>query len=364
MARRSRGAGVTRVKPAEAERFAANPPESVRAVLCHGTDKGSIRERAQSLARAFLGERIEDPFASIVLFVDEMETQDRNIAEKLRSPFLFGGRRCVRLRLGSRDAAGLLTACAGNVPADVLLIVEAPALKTSSTVWKLFERREDWAVIACYPDDRRDLEKLIDASVHAAGMSIDAEARLALLDYLGGDRLASRMEIDKTLLYAHGRARVSLEDVLAVAGDVSALEIDGAIDAAALGKTAAFDRAIHRILVSGVSPARIVTAAIRHFCLLHMLRCAADAGQDPRAALEKRRPVVFFKRREAVLLQCARWSRSGLDRALEGLRQGERLSRIGGALAQSGVVRVLTIIAAMAARRSEKEKRAKGRDVP
>ena len=52
-----------------------------------------------------------------------------------------------------------------------------------------------------------------------AKLTIAPDARAALVSLIGGDRQASRSEIRKLALYAHGKGRVELDDVLAVVAD-------------------------------------------------------------------------------------------------------------------------------------------------
>ena len=91
-------------------------------------------------------------------------------------------------------------------------------------------------MLACYPDSDKDLPRLIDAEMQAAGLTIAPEARAALVPLLGGDRLASRSELQKLALYAHGKQRVEIEDVAAIVTDASALALDALIDATFTGK--------------------------------------------------------------------------------------------------------------------------------
>ncbi|TIM85505.1 MAG: DNA polymerase III subunit delta, partial [Mesorhizobium sp.] len=84
-----------------------------------------------------------------------------------------------------------------------------------------------------------------------AGMSMTLEARQALRRNLGGDRLASRGEIEKLVLYAYGQSEIGLDDVKATSGDVSGLSFDDAVDALLDGKVGDFDFAFTRHCQSG-----------------------------------------------------------------------------------------------------------------
>ncbi|MFX8573797.1 hypothetical protein ABTM22_19895, partial [Acinetobacter baumannii] len=84
---------------------------------------------------------------------------------------------------------------------------------------KKFEDHRRAVAIPCYADTAEDLRRLIDAECRNAGLAIDPDARDLLESLIGGDRLASRGEIQKLLLYAKGMTRISVDDVLAVVGD-------------------------------------------------------------------------------------------------------------------------------------------------
>ena len=99
-----------------------------------------------------------------------------------------------------------------------------------------------------------------------AKLAIAPDARAALVSLIGGDRQASRSEIRKLALYAHGKDRVVLDDVIAVVTDASALALDDVVDAAFAGRTARHRSAIlqgagRRHLVRH-DP--VVGAALRH----------------------------------------------------------------------------------------------------
>ena len=86
-----------------------------------------------------------------------------------------------------------------------------------------------------------------------AGSTIAPDARAALVSLIGGDRQASRSEIRKLALYAHGKERVALDDVIAVVADASALALDGVVDAAFAGRAAETEAQFAKALAAGTS---------------------------------------------------------------------------------------------------------------
>ena len=116
-------------------------------------------------------------------------------------------------------------------------------------------------------------------------MTIAPEARAALVPLLGGDRLASRSELQKLALYAHGKQRVEIEDVAAVVTDASALALDALVDATFAGKLADVEFQYTKARNAGTSVGAILFGVARHAGLLHKARLAVDDGQSVDSAV-------------------------------------------------------------------------------
>ncbi|MCO0638017.1 DNA polymerase III subunit delta, partial [Lutimaribacter sp. EGI FJ00014] len=137
----------------------------------------------------------------------------------------------------------------------------------------------------------------------------------------GGDRLASRGELEKLALYCADADEVTAEDVRAVIGDVSRLSADDAVDAVLGGRIAAFDTLFTRHLASGNPPFMVLSAALRQVQALQLMREQVDRqGKTPAAAVASTRPPVFFTRRRAVEQALQRWNQAMLQAAANRLQ--------------------------------------------
>src|SRR5262249_61870061 len=92
--------------------------------------------------------------------------------------------------------------------ADCRVIIETGDLKKNSPLRMLCEKSPVAAALPCYPDGARDLARLIDDETRRAGITITPAARDLLASLIGGDRRASRSEIEKLILYALGHNRI------------------------------------------------------------------------------------------------------------------------------------------------------------
>ncbi len=298
-------------KAHEVDSWIARPDPRIRTVLIYGPDRGLVSERAKAFARQ-TGLDPNDPFAVIRLEGPEVEADPARLADEARTVSMFGGERLIWLRNAGASKAfltvvsDLLTA----PPADARILIEAGDLKRAAgNLRGLCEKAESAIALPCYADKARDLEKLIQDVLGGAGLTLQAEARSVLTNALGGDRLASRGELEKLALYAEGQAEITVDDVIASIGDVAALSADTLVDAALTGNLTTLDRELGRLVQAGTDANAILATLIRAIGQLHELRLAMEKRNlSASAAVQQARPPVFFTRKQAVTDALSAWS--------------------------------------------------------
>ena len=127
----------------------------------------------------------------------------------------------------------------------------AGELRPESPLRKACERAKTAVAIACYPDGERDLARLIDEELKTSSLRIAQDARAVLMSLLGGDRQASRNEIRKLALYAHGQGEITLDDVMTAVSDASELKLDPIVDGAFAGKPELVESEFAKAMVAG-----------------------------------------------------------------------------------------------------------------
>ena len=298
------------------DRFVARPDPARRIILLHGSDEGMVAERASAIARAILGDG--DDLNRIALDSAAIAADPGVLADEANAVSMFGGTRLVTVRVeGNRPIQKSVAAVLDTPPTDGWVVLQAGDLRRGTGLRGLVEKHANGAAIACYADEERGIDLLIDAEMEKAGLEIADDARAALRQLLGIDRGISRSELAKLALYADGRDRIDLADIEAVIGDGAAFAVDEAVDAAALGDTATLDRTLQRLWHAGTSPAAVAGAAQRHFDFLHRARAAHDGGAGIDMIVGRARPPVFFRRQPAVKRQIALWPRPRIARSLE-----------------------------------------------
>lgn len=333
------------IKKSEADAFAARPNPAHAIVLIYGPDAGLARERAERIIRASV-EDLNDPFALVRLEGDDLASSPTRLSEEAHTIPLFGGRRAIWVKAGSRNFAPAVEPLLDAGLKDCRIVIEAGDLRRTSPLRTMCEKAKSAAAIACYEDDEQDLVRIIEQEMRDAKLAIEPDARSVLVSLLGGDRQASRSEIRKLTLYAHGRERIGVEDVLAVVADASALALDEVVDAAFAGRPGDTETHFAKTLDAGTSSGTVVYAALRHVTQLHKARLAIDGGERADAALYSFVPPVHFSRKRTVESALSAWTAARLERAMallaEAMLNVRRTPALADALAHRALLQVAT----------------------
>jgi DNA polymerase-3 subunit delta len=319
----------------EAENFLAKPPGHIAFYLFYGTDAGLVSERARLIVKSSI-DSLDDAFQLVRMEGDELSGDTGRLADEVNTIGLFGGRRAIWVKAGARNLVPAFEAVMDTTHRDAVVVVEAGALKKESALRKIFERQKHAAAIECAHDTPEQLRHIIEQKAKDSGLSIDRETADLLSHSLGADRLTTRAELDKLLLYKHGGDRIVEADIGAIVADASALNLDAAMNAAFSGRMDLVDESVHQAFASGTDPGMLLGMASRHAVMLHRAKLDVQRGVPQETALEKASRRAFnFTRKDVLARQFSLWSPESLARAIEILgralqdtRQDARLSDI------------------------------------
>ena len=302
--------------------FLNKPPDHILAVLIYGKDTGLVHERVLRITRAVV-EDPADPFRVSELGSSEITSDPSRLTDEFTAQCLVGGKRVVRIRLGSENISDSLRALIELPKQNALIVVEAGFLSASSSVRRFMEKEAKTAVIPCYQDTTADLSSLISEITKPQGLKISSTAKNYLLNHLGSDRMVSRSELEKLVLFVGPNASVSIEDVVAIIGDSSALSIEKLVYAATGGNRDILNEILLRTAAEGFSTIALLRATQRH---LHRLLQASEVcagGKTASEAMKVLRPPVMFMFAQQFLAQLGMWTPSLIGTALELLTNAE-----------------------------------------
>ena len=311
-----------KISAGRVEAFIAEPPSKVQVILLYGPDHGLVRERAEKLKQAV----IEDEnyaFRLAEISADNLKDDPGKLFDEAATISFTGERRVVQIREAGDFIASIFAEFFDTPVGDTLIIVESSNLGTRSTLRKIFENAEIGAAIPCYTDEYRTLKTIIEETFLAENIAVTSDALTYLINNLGGDRMTSRSELEKLMLYSLDTRKVCLEAAVACIGDNTNMALEDIAFALSLGDLARVGRLMDRALQEGISPISIIRATFRHFQRLHLAASLMIEGQPVQAALKALHPPVFFKQLDEFRAQLQIWPVERISKALTSLSKAE-----------------------------------------
>jgi DNA polymerase-3 subunit delta len=328
------------VKAGDVDGALRRPDPRIGVFLFYGPDMGLINERARLVAERSVDDP-SDPFQLIRIDGDDIAADPGRLADEAGTMGLFGGRRVLWVKATSRNIAPAVDTVLKSDIQDTVIVIEGGDLQKSSPLRTLCERSQRALALPCYADTGRDLGTVVDEALKSGGFTISRDARTALIASLGGDRLATRGELAKLMLYAHGGSEITLQDVDAIMSDVSSLAMDAVVDSAFAGEGAGLETGSRRLAAEGVHASVLLGAALRHALMLLTARLTVEEGRSIASVMEGMRSL-HFRRKPLVERHLQRWTAESLKHAISllqnALLQTRRLSNLDDAIAAKALL--------------------------
>jgi DNA polymerase III subunit delta len=339
-------------KAHEVDAFLKNPGKGWVLTLVYGPDRGMVSERAAVIAKAS-GVDLSDPFSVITLTADAIEEDPGRLLDEANTVSMFGGDRLIWIKDGGngRKFVEAVKALCQSPPHACTVLIEADDLKKTAALRTTVEGADKAMALPCYADDARALDRLIDEELARESKTISLDARALLKQSLGGDRMSSRQELQKLMLYCRDEKTIEKAHVSEAVAEASASSVDDAIDAMIGGQTAKFEREYRRLIADGTAPYQFIRTAMRSLYTLSSLRRAMDEeGKSATAAVASARPPLFFARKSLFETAVSKLRQTAIIEALDRLQAANLESRKMSSLAPVIVHRVLMGIALERAR--------------
>lgn len=301
------------------DKFLGAPPKTILAAVIHGRDRGVVRDRADTLSKKVTANP-DDPFDVAVLTDGDLDGESGRLEAELTALSMMGGRRLVRLRLGSDKAgpdkmaaAALEAHAARSLNPAAFFIIEAGALDRTSALRKAAEKSPAVAAIPCYDDEPGEIARLVREGLAADKVGLDAEALDLLVSRMPHERGVVRQEVERLALWiGPGTGRTVGADAL---GGFLGVEAETSLSDAASdafgGRLAAAHAGLRRAAAEGEAGAAVVRALSSHAARLRRALTLASGGMGLSEAAKA--SGVFWKGEREFLRQARVWTLERLD---------------------------------------------------
>lgn len=308
------------------EAFLHAPGKEFRACLVYGPDSGLVRERCKQIREAFLGKNA-DGFALAELEMPRLLDDPALLADEIRTVHMLADKRVVFVRGATDKLTKIIEDAAEFFHAGVFLLVAGDDLSSRSSLRAWFEKAGNAASLACYHDEVRDIQQVIQKHFAAELIIADDGVIPYLLDQLGNDRYVTQQELAKICLYACETKRISLAEARVLVGYNQDVELDDVVHAVADRNLKEMDQVLQVQIRENPSPVPYLRALQRYFNRLYSLRIEMDKGRDAESLIKALRPPVFYKNVPLMVTHLQNWRLDQIVKALKLLVDAELASK-------------------------------------
>ena len=308
-----------KIKNYEIDRFCSNFNASHQAILIYGEDYGLKNERAETIIKNYL-----DNYNNVMdLDIKTLISNPGVLNDELSSISLLADKKVVRIRDANDKISSIIEKNISHTSNDCLLILISEALSPRSKLRLLFEQHKNAVILPCYSDTSSNIMNIIDHMFNNENIKIDINAKKLLANYLGVDRLVTKAEIEKAILYSGSSKELSLKDVSSFLSDQASINIDKLYDLVLIGNIKKAYKILVQLQNEGISAIQIFRAFTRQLQNLYSIKEKVLLKKDINFVIDNFKPPIYFKRKDNIKLQAKEWSTSMIKEALKILEDAE-----------------------------------------
>jgi len=370
--------------------FLNSPSNAIIGVLLYGPDRGLVKERGQTLTKAYSHNK-ESVFGTSVLTSDDLSGDPGKLDDEISALSMFGDARIVRLLLDHERNGQTISKIIKNAlsmfgdarivrllldherngqtiskiikkydnnpkMAEAKLIVEAGELTQKSVIRKTFEASKNFLSIACYSLSTIDVEVLIKTRLKELSISIEKNALQYWAPLIDGDLALINSEIEKMALYMgygkQGKKNITIENIKEIAAGGNDVTISDVIMNTMSGNLLETDNYFHRAIKSKLNSAVILRGLQNHLVRLIQAKTQVNKGASLESAINSLRPPVFYMHKTNFMKHLRIWTLSALHKALTQSLVVEQNLKTAGAPQEAMVGRLLIALSSYSKRRN------------
>ena len=269
--------------------------------LIYGENEGLKNEIIKFLMKNFNG-NIEK--------YDEAQIINNNelFYEKIFNQSLFEKEKIVIINRCSDKVYEIIQNIIEKSVLDIKIILNASVLEKKSKLRSLFEKSRELVVVPTYKDNSITLADIAKKFFSNYKISISQETINLLVNRCNGDRGHLKSELDKVLIYVHGRKSINLEEIYKLTNLAENFGINELVDTALSKNSQKTSDIINESNYKSDDGILILRTFLQKAKRLHNLYEKQNENTSLDGLVDNYKPPIFWKDKPIVKKQLENWS--------------------------------------------------------
>ena len=284
--------------------------------LVYGENDGLKKEVIQDLQKNLKGNIDHCDEAQILM--------DKEIFyEKIFNQSLFDKEKIIIINRCSEKIYELIENILEKDISDTKIILNANILEKKSKLRNLFEKNKELIVIPTYKDTSIGLLEIARKFFYNYKISISQEAINLLVSRCNGDRGHLKSELDKVLIYMHGKKNINLEEIYKLTNLSENISINELVDNSLsknYQKTSEIINESSYKLDDGIIILRTFLQRAKRLLNIYEKQ---DNNVNFDSLINDYKPPIFWKDKPVVKRQLENWSKSKIKDLINNINKTE-----------------------------------------
>lgn len=284
--------------------------------LIYGENDGLKKEIIESLKKNFNG-NVENYDETQIIVNKEL------FYEKIFNQSLFEKEKIVIVNRCSEKIYDVIENILEKKILDTKIILNANILEKKSKLRNLFEKEEKLIIVPTYKDTSISLLEIARKFFYNYKISISQEAINLLVSRCNGDRGYLKTELDKILIYMHGKNSVNLEEIYKLTNLSENFSINELVDTSLsknFQKTSEIINESNYKLEDGMIILRTYLQRAKRLLNIYE-RQNNSTNWD--SLINDHTPPIFWKDKPIIKKQLENWSKSKIKDLIDNINKTE-----------------------------------------
>ena len=284
--------------------------------LIYGENDGLKKEIIESLKKNFNG-NVENYDETEIIVNKEL------FYEKIFNQSLFEKEKIVIVNRCSEKIYEVIENILEKKILDTKIILNANILEKKSKLRNLFEKEEKLIIVPTYKDTSISLLEIARKFFYNYKISISQEAINLLVSRCNGDRGYLKTELDKILIYMHGKNSVNLEEIYKLTNLSENFSINELVDTSLsknFQKTSEIINESNYKLEDGMIILRTYLQRAKRLLNIYERQ---NNSTDWDGLINDHKPPIFWKDKPIIKKQLENWSKSKIKDLIDNINKTE-----------------------------------------
>jgi len=284
--------------------------------LVYGENEGLKKEIIQNLKKNLNGNI--DYYDEAQILVDK-----EPFYEKIFNQSLFDKEKIVIVNRCSEKIYEVIENILEKNISDTKIILNANILEKKSKLRNLFEKDKELIIVPTYRDTSLGLLEIARKFFYNYKISVSQEAINLLVSRCNGDRGHLKSELDKILIYMHGRKNINLEEIYKLTNLSENFSINELVDNSLsknYQKTSEIINESNYKLEDGIIILRTFLQRAKRLLNIYEKQ---DNNVSFDSLINDYKPPIFWKDKPVVKKQLENWSKSKIKDLINNINKTE-----------------------------------------